>query len=147
MGLEGRRKKAAPQWVFSSGGLSRRYSTLDPSPTKNPPQHLCIFLVSCWPLTACKAVFGNSLLTLHTRPHRPPGELFRFWLSTLFFLPIIQLRISGIGGSWMSDTEFSVKCSLLGVRAVLRAITFSDLWLPQQLCFPLTKTTYKYVSL
>lgn len=102
-----RRKTAAPQSALSSGALHRCCSTLDPNPAEDPTQHYCIFFLSRWPLTSWKAVFGNTLLTLHARLHRPAEGLFRFWLSTLFLYPLFNSVSQGseVGGSWMADTK------------------------------------------
>lgn len=92
---------SSSQWALSSESLCRCYSTFDPNPAENLPQHYCIFLVSRWPLTAWKAVFGNTLLTLLTGLHGPADELFRFWLSTLFLCPFFNILSQG----WRADTK------------------------------------------
>lgn len=138
-----RRKTAAPHSALSSGALHRCCSTLDPHPAEDPTQHYCIFLVSRWPLTSWKAVFGNTLPTLHARLHRPAEGLFRFGLSTLFLCPWFNSVSQGseVGGSWMADTKY-LPWSGLGCELEVRRER-SSVWICS---FSSTNSSYDYIS-
>lgn len=96
-------KKAVPQRALSSGGPCRCYSMLDPHPTKNPPQHYCILLLSRWPLTAGWLSLVTGCLHSTLVPTDTADELFRFWLSALIFYPLFNNTCQAQeGDGWLS---------------------------------------------